>query len=526
MEGSNFIVQSSYAALKRLLPFFQKNSKASCITAALALLALQQLYSIIKIPKHLESFPRTPSLALAKSYYNLQSPPVQFKRFSLPAMEKGDGNFVSRLPFGWMVVITNPAVAKHVLMKSQSNPKHVALIKDIGPLSPIGLFLGEDSVVIANGKTWKDQRKILNPVFHRSMPIKTMINVLSTLTSVIDQKNGRVSIHDSMKDFTLDVLGLTILGIDFKALKGDPDNWKSVYEPGMSMMSDPLFNMFGKMNFLLPMFSAKRKHNLNCLYALQDRLKEASDQKRVDLKNGTYKNTPENEKDLVTLMLEADMKGEGIISDESIQHNIAAFFLAGHETTTQALSFCFYNLAKNKRVQDKLRKEVIEKFGDGPMNIKPTVEELKSLEYMDLIIKENLRLFGPAITVLPRIAEEDIVVQNTFIPKKTKFYVDIFAIQHDPRNWANPDEFIPERFEKGGEYESNEGLTWLPFGSGARQCIGMNFSLLEQRLVLATLVRKYNITIPRDSKHYRHVVMDGSSLKAPSSVELVFTKRH
>jgi cytochrome P450 len=119
-----------------------------------------------------------------------------------------------------------------------------------------------------------------------------------------------------------------------------------------------------------------------------------------------------------------------------------------------------------------------------------------------------------------------MVVGGTFIPKGTSANIDLYAIHHNTNFWKNPDQFIPERFAEGGEQESHEGLTWLPFGNGARQCIGMNFSLAEQRIVLALMVRKYIIDIPKDSIHYDHVVFDSTQTKAPKSLELTFTKRH
>lgn len=78
-------------------------------------------------------------------------------------------------------------------------------------------------------------------------------------------------------------------------------------------------------------------------------------------------------------------------------------------------------------------------------------------------------------------------LDDTFIPKGTRITVDVSAIQRDPKVWNNPDDFIPERFMEGGEAEGHEGMTWLPFGGGARQCIGMNFSLTEQKVALAML---------------------------------------
>ncbi|KAG1444186.1 hypothetical protein G6F55_012411 [Rhizopus delemar] len=202
-------------------------------------------------------------------------------------------------------------------------------------------------------------------------------------------------------------------------------------------------------------------------------------------------NKPDNEKDLVTLMLEAGMQEDVSITNEELRHNMAALFLAGHASTSSAVSFCLYHLAKNKRVQQKLREEIINILGNGDMDIVPSLEELKQMKYMNMVIKENLRLNMVLDLLLPRKTAEDIFLAGTFIPKDTNIAVDVGALQRDPRSWKDPDEFVPERFEDDGEQNSHEGLTWVPFSNGTRQCIGMNFSLMEQRLTLTMLSKTY-----------------------------------
>ncbi|EIE85964.1 hypothetical protein RO3G_10674 [Rhizopus delemar RA 99-880] len=223
-----------------------------------------------------------------------------------------------------------------------------------------------------------------------------------------------------------------------------------------------------------------------------DRLIE---KKREELQNGICSNKPDNEKDLVTLMLEAGMQEDVSITNEELRHNMAVLFLAGHDSTSNTLSFCLYHLAKNKRAQQKLREEIINILGDDDIDIVPSLEELKQMKYINMVIKEKslthinqtLRLNTPLDLLTPRKTVEDIFLADTFIPKDTNIAVDVGALHRDLRNWKDPDEFIPERFEDDGEQKDHEGLTWAPFSNGTRQCIGMNFSLMEQRLVLTML---------------------------------------
>lgn len=113
------------------------------------------------------------------------------------------------------------------------------------------------------------------------------------------------------------------------------------------------------------------------------------------------------------------------------------------------------------------------------------------MTYINQIMKETLRINGPATRVIPRIAKEDTDLSGTFIPKGTQLTVNIYNIQHDDNYWKDGDKFNPDRFSEDGDAtrEAGEGLAWLPFGNGARQCIGMNFSLNEQRVMLSMLCK-------------------------------------
>lgn len=88
-----------------------------------------------------------------------------------------------------------------------------------------------------------------------------------------------------------------------------------------------------------------------------------------------------------------------------------------------------------------------------------------------------------------RKAAKDTYLKDIFVAAGTEVVIDACAIHRDPKNWKNPDDFVPERFGEGGGQEDHEGLTWVPFGNGSRQCLGMNFSLMEQRLVLTMLCK-------------------------------------
>ncbi|KAG1456491.1 hypothetical protein G6F46_010258 [Rhizopus delemar] len=419
-------------------------------------------------------------------------------------------------------------IAKYVLFHTgtlqYTYPKSHDMLTKLGSDSPLVQLIGYDNILISNGHLWKNQRKLVNPAFHRSMPIKTVSSVIFDLFSAIEKENGTISIAPKMKDFTLDALGLTLFGFDFKALKGDPDEWTKVFRQGIQVAMDPFLNVLSPLYSVLSFIFPEKRRQMKAVIKLNGKMDQMIKQKHTEVLSGAYSDIPENEKDLVVLMLEAERRGEGITNDLQLRNNMALLLLAGHDTTATALSFCFYNIAKNKHVQQKLREEIIGVLGDEPVDIVPTLEQLKEMPYLNLVIQENLRLNEPLNYLIPRVAKKDMIVDDILIPKGTTINFDIYGIHHNPKYWRNPNQFIPERFAKGGEHETHEGLTWLPFGDGSRRCIGMNFSMFQQRLVLAMIIRKYEIDISKDANDHRHIA--GFKTKSRGSPKLTFTKRY
>ncbi|KAG1442292.1 hypothetical protein G6F56_011125 [Rhizopus delemar] len=275
-----------------------------------------------------------------------------------------------------------------------------------------------------------------------------------------------------MQKFTLDVLGITAFGYDFRSLQGDPEEWGLNFELVNDGLLSATATVFSALDPLFVRFLPSRIRCQNALDKLNNKFDELAKEKRALLYSGVASDTPEHEKNLLTLMLEAEQRGEAMVTPVELRQNIAVFFLAGLETTSIALSFCLYNLAKDKHIQNKLRNEIIDIMGDEPVDVIPTLEELRRMDYLNLIIKENLRLYGPVDEPIPRITAEDVNLAGTFIPKGTDINLDLQCLHRDPTIWQNPEKFIPERFQEGGEQSSHEGFTYLPFSSGSRQCIG------------------------------------------------------
>ncbi|KAG1054567.1 hypothetical protein G6F43_003416 [Rhizopus delemar] len=392
MEIVESVFKLCHIALENLLPMLHKKHKKSYIGAAISLVFLQRVYSYFRAPKHLRHMPIIPYFPMVKSLLNHELAYSRFKRLILPAIRENHGIYVSKVPLGWTVYIANPMIAKYVLFHTgtlqYTYPKSHDMLTKLGSDSPLVQLIGYDNILISNGHLWKNQRKLVNPAFHRSMPIKTVSSVIFDLFSAIEKENGTISIATKMKDFTLDALGLTLFGFDFKALKGDPDEWTKVFRQGIQVAMDPFLNVLSPFYSVLSFIFPEKRRQMKAVIKLNGKMDQMIKQKHTEVLSGAYSDIPENEKDLVVLMLEAERRGEGITNDLQLRNNMALLLLAGHDTTATALSFCFYNIAKNKHVQQKLREEIIGVLGDEPVDIVPTLEQLKKMSYLNLVIQE------------------------------------------------------------------------------------------------------------------------------------------
>lgn len=185
------------------------------------------------------------------------------------------------------------------------------------------------------------------------------------------------------------------------------------------------------------------------------------------------------------------------LTEDEICAQAWVFFIAGYETTATTLSFCCYELALNQEIQNKLYQELklaIEKNGDIDY------DTLSKLPYLDAVISETLRKYPP-VQRLERTATQTYQVPNTkvTINKGNIVYIPVYAIHHDEEYYPSPETFKPERFLPENRHLIKP-YTYLPFGCGPRNCVGMRFGLLEAKLALTKIIPKYKFVKTSNTK--------------------------
>uniref|UniRef100_A0A0K8RAA4 Putative cytochrome p450 cyp3/cyp5/cyp6/cyp9 subfamily n=1 Tax=Ixodes ricinus TaxID=34613 RepID=A0A0K8RAA4_IXORI len=194
--------------------------------------------------------------------------------------------------------------------------------------------------------------------------------------------------------------------------------------------------------------------------------------------------------------------GVKALTEDEAMAQCVLFFLAGQDTTSSVISFTLYLLAIHPEIQAKLREEVDDCFKKhGP---EPSLDVISKLRYLHGVVSESLRMFPPA-TRLERSALNDYVLGDTGIkvPKGCVVAVPVYSMHHDPENFPDPTTFDPERFSDEN-IDSIRPYTYLPFGAGPRNCIGMRFALEAVKLSIlhsvhsVQFVRTKNTKVPLD----------------------------
>jgi len=161
--------------------------------------------------------------------------------------------------------------------------------------------------------------------------------------------------------------------------------------------------------------------------------------------------------------------------------------LAGHETTSVSLQYCLYNISRYPQYQTRLREEIFKQFPDDNLDY----DTIKDFNIITNLVNETLRLVPPVNHLPGRETSEDTEIEGWFIPKGYQLMINVFQLHHDNKVWGDDvEEFNPDRFDNLTPLQKK---SFIPFGGGSRICIGMSFSLLEQKLFLIKLLKKFEL---------------------------------
>jgi cytochrome P450 len=371
------------------------------------------------------------------------------------------------------VLATHPDSAKFILSDAESFPKQPRT------LNARNYLLFSKNILLTNGDQWRRYRNVLSPPFHFDT-VKQWIPHFHQLTLELMQhwtplvtNKESIDIVRWMPLFTLDVLGTTVLSRSFNAMKGQEDKELAALAVLLQSAVRPSTMILGLLEKITGITLLGELYSN--IEILQKFLVEIVNTHKAN------KNKDEGKFDLIDVMLSAH---DPSWDDNELVSNAFVMFVAGHETTSTALTWLFYHLATNKHVQDKVSDEVQRVLNGQPV----TQDSLKELTFMNNVIKENMRVQPPVLMTGTRVAEKDIEYEGKVIPKGARVGIDIYALHHSPEFWENPEEFNPDRFDK-----STVPFAYLPFSLKSRACLGNQFSLVEQAVFFATFLQHFKV---------------------------------
>ncbi|KAM0922011.1 hypothetical protein ACQ4PT_006480 [Festuca glaucescens] len=207
----------------------------------------------------------------------------------------------------------------------------------------------------------------------------------------------------------------------------------------------------------------------------------------------------DEDEDFLHVLLRIQKEGEldPPLTDEDIKTVIVDIFIASSEASSTVMQWAMAELMRNPRVMSKAQEEV-RRVLDGKNEV--VEESLGGLRYLDLVIKEVLRLHPPATLLLPRECRRPCQVLGFDVPVGAMVLVNAWAIGRDPAYWDQPEEFLPERFEGGTADFKGMDFEYIPFGAGRRMCPGKAFGLANMELALASLLYHFDWELPEGTE--------------------------
>lgn len=322
------------------------------------------------------------------------------------------------------------------------------------------------------------QRRMIQPAFHRARINDYANSMIEFSDKLSDEwRSGEVrDVDKEMMRLTLWIVGKTLFSAN---VESDTAQICAAMSTIVSMFNFMLFP-FSEILEKLPLPPVKRLKNAR--KTLDEVVYKIIDERR---KSG------EDTGDLLSMLLMAQDEESGVMmSDKQIRDECLTLFLAGHETTANALVWTFYLLSQNPAAEAKFHSELDEVLGDKSL----TPEDYPRLKYTEQILAESMRLFPPAWT-LGRLATEEHEFGGYKIPPKSLVLASQFVMHRDARFWGKPDEFIPERWEKLSIKEAGNKFIYFPFSKGIRSCVGESFAWMEGVLLLANLGKRWKLSL-------------------------------
>ena len=411
------------------------------------------------------------------------------------AAEHGDisGFRIGRQPF---VFLNHPDLIRDVLVTHQKN-----FLKGRA-LERARLILGH-GLLTNEGDFHLRQRRLAQPAFHRERIAGYAAAMVERAARLRDTwtDGEAIDVHQAMMALTLAIVGKTLFDADIETETAEIGKALTRVLASFNFAMLPFSEFLQKLPLPISIRFARARARLDATVYRMIRERRASGVDHGDL--------------LSMLLRATDTEGDGTgMPDEQLRDEAMTLFLAGHETTANALTWTWYLLARNPKAESKLQREV------DALGRTPTFDDLPRLEYTRRVLAESMRLYPPAYA-LGRRAIDEYPVRDYVIPARGIVIVSQFMQHRDARWFPVPDRFDPDRWSPEATAKRPK-FSYFPFGAGARICIGEQFAWTEGVLVLATLAQRWRLWL---APKQRIAVQPRMTLRPRYGMQMIVTRR-
>lgn len=385
------------------------------------------------------------------------------------AREYGD---VVRFFFGpWPAYLINhPDDVHQVLVKQVSKFNKSVIYKQT-----LAEYLG-NGLLISDGDYWKRQRRLAQPAFHTqriAAYAETMSDYSARMLATWQPGQTR-NVADDMMKLTLYIVAKTLFDAD---VSGQSDRVAEALEVLLHSVIEQSQIIIRLPDWIPTPARARKKWSIEALHRFtMDIIRER-------------RASGEDKGDLLSMFLLAQDEDGGGMSDVQVRDEALTIFLAGHETTANALTWTLYLLSQHPEVEARLHEEVDRVLAGR----QPGLADVPQLAYTEQVLKESMRLYPPAWS-FARQPLENVELGGYTIPARSTVVISSYVIHRDPRFFPDPERFDPERFAPHNEEQIHK-YAYLPFGGGPRICIGNNFAMMEAKLILASIAQRYRLRL-------------------------------
>ena len=376
-------------------------------------------------------------------------------------------------------LVSDPELIREVLVTQAAT-----FPKDDRDVALLDRAIGH-GLVSANGEEHKRQRRLTQPAFHTRRIDAYAGTMVEYTEAMLDEwaDGQELDVAEAMSALTMLIVARTLFGAGRVAMKDTAERIGAAIHVIQAAADKEFQAPLVLPEWLPTVMNRQRRDAREVLYEIIDRL----------IADRRAQGNAADSGDLLSMLLQSRDEAGDRMSDAEVRDQLVTLFVAGHETTSNALTWTWYLLSQHPVVETRLHEELDGVLGSRP----PALADLPHLPYTMQIIKESMRLYPPAWVVNVRRAATDTTLGPYAVKRGDQLWLSPFVMHRRPAYFPDPERFDPDRWTAERE-RALPKFAYMPFGGGPRVCIGNGFALMEAHLIVAAVAQRYRLHLRPD----------------------------